>query len=48
MMATELHVVQPDLGLTLLELLENREAFTAQVVGDRALVQLAHILTAQA
>ncbi|MGW2892966.1 TetR/AcrR family transcriptional regulator [Streptomyces griseoruber] len=44
----ELHVVQPDLGLTLLEILENLDAFTAQVVGDRALVQLAHILTAEA
>jgi AcrR family transcriptional regulator len=44
----ELHVVQPDLGLTLLELLENMDAFTAQVVGNRALVQLAHILTAEA
>ena len=44
----ELHVVQPDLGLTLLELLENLDTFTTQVVGDRALVQLAHILTAEA
>ncbi|WP_330288751.1 TetR/AcrR family transcriptional regulator [Streptomyces canus] len=44
----ELQVAEPELGMTLLEVLENMDAFTAQAVGNRAMVQLAHILTAEA
>ncbi|WP_371579528.1 TetR family transcriptional regulator [Streptomyces sp. NBC_01314] len=44
----ELQVAEPELGMTLLEVLENMDTFTARAVGDRAMVQLAHILTAEA
>ncbi|WP_340383165.1 TetR/AcrR family transcriptional regulator [Streptomyces sp. SS7] len=45
---TKLHVLQPGTDRTLLQLLEDMEELTAHVLENRAMVQLAHILTAEA